>query len=578
VDRSLRDYGSPSLPGTVIVSDGLSAGSDPAVPGHFERDAMRASAALLLRLGGHELKGGFTATWTNHDISYDPWRDGVFYFGSAAALAQGQGVFVQSVGPVPVASFSINSSAMFLQDSWTPLTGLNVLLGLRLEGESWPRSGVTPDASWIALTGLSNAVVPRLKSQVSPRFAFTWSSGEHDWTLSGDAGVFAEGVDPSVLAEVLTHDGNAAFRRGVGSLGTWPGSPDSTVAPVTGTVLTMLNPSFQAPRTDHASLSLARELGSGLSLQVGGQYRHTVFLPRRTDLNLAADPQTTDQFGRPIYGTLEQIGSIVVAVPGSNRRFGAFDQVYAIDPSGFSDYWGATVSLERIREQGLSVWASYTYSRTTDNTPGLAGSVPQAQLSPFPNVQGSTDWRDGRSDLDVPHRLTVGAELATGPVKVAAVALVRSGLPFTPGFRPGVDANGDGSAGNDPAFVSDTISGAAGVFSQWSCLRQQVGEFAARNSCRGPAVASLDARFTWTRVFYVGGAPVALVVDLLNLVTTDEGVVDNALYLVDASKTLTTNAAGTVVTVPLVTNPDFGKLLQRRSPGAMLRAGLRLDF
>jgi hypothetical protein len=576
VDRSLRDYGASPLPGTVIVSDALSAGSDAALPGHFERNSTRASAALLFRVGSHELKGGFQAAWTNHDIRYDPWRDGVFYFGSAADLGLGRGAFVQSVGGAPAANFSISSSGLFLQDSWTPVTDLNVLLGVRIEGESWPTTGVAPDGSWLALTGLSNAVVPRLKSQVSPRFAFTWSAAQHKWLLRGDAGVFAEGVDPWLLAEVLTHDGTAAFRRGVGTLGLGPAAPDSTAAPVTGPVLAMLNPGFQAPRTSRASLSLARNFASGTTIQVSGQYRHTVFLPRRSDLNLAAAPQYTDQFGRPVYGTLQQIGSMLVATPGSNRRFGSFDRVYAIDPSGFSDYWAATVAIERLRERGLSAWVSYTYSHTTDNTPGLAGTLPDAQLSPFPGSTGASDWRDGRSDLDVPHRLALGAELATHGVKVAALLRVRSGLPFTPGFRPGVDANGDGAASNDPAFVSDTIAGAAAVLGQWSCLSRQLGGFAARNSCRGPVIASFDMRFTWVRVFDVGGAPVSLVVDALNLVRSNDGVVDNALYLVDPSQTLTTS--GTVVTVPLVANPNFGKLLQRRSPGTVLRAGLRFDF
>ncbi len=578
VDRSTRGYGDPSLPGSVIVSDALTAGADAALPGQFERDETRGSAALLYRLGNHELKGGFIASWISHDITYDPYRDGVFYFGSATDLALGQGAFVQSVGGVPAASFTVTSAAGFAQDSWTPITGLNVLFGLRIEQEAWPTGGVASDAQWVSLTGVTNSTVPRLKTQVSPRLAFTWSAGpQREWLLRGDAGLFAEGVDPSILAEVLSHDGTAAFRRGVGMLGTWPGVPDSTAAPVTGPVLTLLNSAFQAPRTSRAGLSLARELGSGTSLQVAGQFRHTDFLARRSDLNLATAPQSTDQFGRPIYGTLQQFGSLLVATPGSNRRFAGFDRVYALDPSGFSDYYGLTVSFERIREQGLSVWASYTYSRTDDNTPGVAGSLPDAQLSPFPARTGSSDWRDGRSDLDVPHRAVFGAEVAVGMVKVAALVTYRSGLPFTPGFRPGVDANGDGAAGNDPAFVSDTVAGAAAVIGQWTCLKQQIGQFAARNSCRGPAVTSLDARLA-VKLFTLGSTPVEMIVDGVNLVTTNDGVVDNALYLVNPARTLTTNAGGTVVTVPLVANPHFGKLLYTFSPSAGVRAGLRFGF
>jgi hypothetical protein len=382
-------------------------------------------------------------------------------------------------------------------------------------------------------------------------------------------------VDPAVLAEVLSNDGAVRLRRGFGALGAWPGVPDSSVAPVTGPALTLLNPKFEAPRTSRVGLSLARNLGAGASLQVAGQYRHTEFLPRRSDLNLASAPSLRDQDGRLIYGTLEQYGALLFARPGSNRRFGDFDRVSALDPSGYSEYLGVTVTLEQVRERGLSYWASYSYSRTTDNWPGAAGSVPELQLSPFPESVGSADWRDGRSDLDLPHRAALGAEWAIGGVRFAALVRHRSGAPFTPGFRDGVDANGDGAWGNDPAFVSDTVPGADALIAGSACLRAQIGRFAARNSCRMPAVTSLDVRLA-VRLFVLLGAPAEAVVDGVNLLSTDEGVVDRAAYLVDAARTITTTAGA--IAVPLVANANFGKLLIRRSPGAAVRAGLRVNF
>jgi hypothetical protein len=523
------------------------------------------------------LKAGVAASWTSHDIAYDPWRSGMYVFGSAADFAQRRGEFFQSVGGVPDAAFSINSTAAFAQDSWSPLRGLSLLYGARLERESWPTGGVATDAQWVSLSGVSNAIVPKFKTEINPRVSVTWTAGaQGQWLLRGDAGRFTESVDPAVLAEVRSHDGTAEFRRGLGALGAWPGAPDSAAAPVTGPVLTLLNPSFAPPQTGRVALSVARVLSSGLTVQVAGQYRHTESLPRRSDLNLNPAPQLTDQFGRPIYGTLQQFGSMLAVAPGSNRRFSEFDRVWAIDPSGYSDYWGLTVSVERVRDQGLSLWASYTYSRTTDNTPGIAGSVPEAQLSPFPASAGTPDWRNGTSDLDVPHRVAAGAEWSVGAVRLAGLVTWRSGLPFTPGFRDGVDASGDGRW-NDPAFVSDSIRGAAATVGQWSCLRGQVGAFAARNSCRGPSVASLDARLV-VRLFTVSGGPAELVVDGVNLVTTDDGIVDRALYLVDPTRALSTNAATGVVTVPLIINPNFGKLLVKRSPQATVRAGLRFSF
>jgi hypothetical protein len=56
------------------------------------------------------------------------------------------------------------------------------------------------------------------------------------------------------------------------------------------------------------------------------------------------------------------------------------------------------------------------------------------------------------------------------------------------------------------------------------------------------------------------------------------GIVDRALYVVDRTRTIATNAQTGVVTVPLVTNPDFGKLLVRQTGALVWRVGLRMNY
>src|SRR5690606_32789463 len=130
------------------------------------------------------------------------------------------------------------------------------------------------------------------------------------------------------------------------------------------------------------------------------------------------------------------------------------------------------------------------------NLAGAAGAAPDDALTPLPTASG-TDWREGRSDFDVPHRLSAGAELRIGGplnARLAGVYRYRSGDPFTPGFRDGVDANGDGSGRNDPAFVDERIAGVSELARAWPCLRTQSGALAERNACRGPGVHGLDVR------------------------------------------------------------------------------------
>jgi hypothetical protein len=398
--------------------------------------------------------------------------------------------------------------------------------------------------------------------------------------VHGDAGLFFGGADPAIMGELLTHAGAAESRRGLGILGSWPAVPDSTAAPVMGPALTLLARDFAPPRTGRVTVGFNRSLTGGISVDVSGTYRHTDFLPRRADLNLPLAPGARDQYGRTIYGTLVQDGSLLAAAPGSNRRFAGFDLVSAINADGFSDYWGVTVALERTLGRGLSLLASYTYSRTTDNWLGAGGGGPEAQLSPFADSLNGIDWAKGRSDFDVPHRLVLGAEVALPArpgVRLGLLYQYRSGYPFTPGFRDGVDANGDGSGSNDPAFVDNSVNGMDAVVARWDCLRSQIGRFVARNSCRAPGVQGLSARLA-VGLPKVGDRRMELVLDALNVVHSDVGIVDRALFLVDRAGTLTQNPQTRVWTVPLVANPNFGKLLVRQTGATVWRVGLRLSY
>jgi len=341
-------------------------------------------------------------------------------------------------------------------------------------------------------------------------------------------------------------------------------------------VLTLLGPKFRPPRTGRVSFNIRGALGGRTALQLGVTYRHTDFLPRRQDLNLIESPTGTDQYGRPVYGQLTQIGSLVAAQPGSNRRFSGFGPVSAINADGYSDYVGFTARLERPVGRVLRLMASYTHSRTKDNWLSALGGGVGTQLSPFPDSLAGADWADGTSSLDVPDRVAVGASLDFRVFRISGVYTYRSGYPFTPGFAPGVDANGDGSYTNDPAYIDNNITGVSDLFGTWDCLRTQVGHFAERNSCRGPAVSGLDLRLVLGPMHL--GYPVAIVVDALNLVEPNNALPDPALFLVDPNGTVTTDPATGNVNIPLVVNPNFGKPTYRLTPGRILRVGLRVNY
>ncbi len=331
---------------------------------------------------------------------------------------------------------------------------------------------------------------------------------------------------------------------------------------------------MRKPVSFKSDISLTQRLGSGTTLTIAGAYRHADYLLQRRDLNVVGSPVATGSDGRPIFGALQQFGSLLAPVVGSNRRFTEFDMVYALTPTGYNDYYEASVSLEHRVARGLDLSIGYTYSQTTDDLPGSLSGDPADQLSPFPTGLNGARWEDGRSDFDIPNRVSATLTYTTAaksPLTVAARFRYRSGLPFTPGFRSGVDANGDGSGNNDPAFVGTTIPGMTALSTANSCLASQAGQFVGRNSCRDDGVSSLDLRaaFPISRGW-------AVTVDGFNIVGTTTGLFDHAAVLVDPKGTITTDATGHTV-LPLIANPGFGTLLSRRGDPRTIRIGFRVE-
>ncbi len=368
-------------------------------------------------------------------------------------------------------------------------------------------------------------------------------------------------------------------RRGIGDVSGWPTVPNGGLSSITGPRLALLGPDFEAPRTVRLGGGISRALNSQTALHVSASYRHTDFLVRRADLNRNS-VIATDQHGRSIYGTLAKERSLLASLPATNRRFPNFDLVSALNPDGFSDYTDFTASLERTLATSARLFASYTFSTTTDNWLGGRGGGPDDQLSPFPDSLNGIDWADGTSDFDIPHRIVVGAEFGL-PIGVGSSlsAFVRSqsGRPFTPGYRDGVDANGDGSARNDVAFVDQSITGVSDLFADWDCLQSQVGQFAERNVCRAPWLTRVDISLS-IGLTQIGGNDVSIVIDGLNLTDPSDGVPDRALYLIDPNGTLQTDPVSGSVTVPLIANPNFGVPLIRRGFGRVIRIGARINY
>lgn len=573
VSSAKRTWTTPqAVAATTLTAESVGFGVAAAFPGTFSVTSLDLSDAFQVALERHHLKLGGTLTLRSHRQAYAWGSAGQWTFGSLEDFAALRGTWMQ-VTNVGQAEFTSVEYGVYAQDTWQVGPELQVQVGARYEGHSLPRSKLGVHLPWFEATGQSTDYVP-VGGGLAPRLGFVWDGrGRSGLVVRGSVGVHYSGVDPAMFAEAIQFGGAAQVRRGQGSFTTWPSTPAAAQAPWASTRLTYFSPDFQAPRTVKTDVGLSRALGRGTTLSVAAGYHHTDYLLRRVDLNRGPSTGTTAG-GRPVYGQLVRQGALVTPVPGTNRRFGGFDLVTGLAPTGYADYYEWTATLERRVAEGLTVLAAYTYSKTEDNTPGLISGDPADQLNPFPDGLNGVDWAAGRSDFDVPHRLVLAGEYATPgrtPLTLGARYRLRSGLPFTPGHQPGVDVNGDGSSANDPVF----LGGLAGL-PLTSCAGIAGSGFAPRNSCRGEMVQGLDLRAAVG--LPVGGSyGLTLTVEAFNVVSTATGLVDRAAVLVDPNGTFGTDAAGNV-TIPLVANPNFGSLLSRRGEPRLVRLGLRLEY
>ncbi len=573
-----RDWRGSLDPTTSLVGDQIGFGTRPFAPALFDQSQLELTDAFQYFVGAHRLKVGGGLRVVRYEQRYrfgsTPW----LRYGSLDDFARGIGAADQVAGAVEPVDFRITEPSIFFQDTWAATPELDLQFGVRVDAQTLPTNRITPNSEWVASSGLTGLLAPKGAGKLAPTASFVWNvRGAGQWIVRGGAGLHSDRLDPALFAEAIRPAGDVRVIHAVGDLGGWP-APSVLSSATNPTRLTLFAPGYRSPRTLKLDGGITRALGGGASLAITGYYGHTDYLLRRTDLNRVRTAVGQGVDGRPLYGALVKYGALVTGEPGSGRRFAAFDQVFGLAPTGFSDHYEVSAFLERrAAVRGVDLFASYTYSRTRDNTIGLLSADPADQLSPFPEGLSGADWTEGVSDLDVPHRIAGMAQLRTGgsvPVTLAVRGRWRSGLAYTAGLPRGVDLNADGSSNNDPAFLDTRIPGLAEGFAAGNCGPLTAG-FAVRNGCREKAVGSLDLRIGLS-LPGTGKRPLYLAIDAFNIASTTSGVVDRALLIPDPSRPLSTTSSG--VGVPVVTNPRFGALLARRGEPRLIRASLRLEY
>lgn len=574
VSGSYRDFveSAGGVPPAYLAESATVLGEAPSSVGESSRTDFVLTPVLRHQLPDIGwLKVGASVRATSHTMAHSRAALGDALFSGASQLSTGQGFGAET--SAAEATFGTQEWGLFAQYEGAPTNNVRVTLGGRYDYERLPTGEATLNQGWFDATGIASDEFETGHHQFGARFSLGWDPQGTGRTRILIGGSLHEGdIDSRAVYQLLSQDGEGTSTRySGGSLG-WPEGGIPPLAAADLPSITLLGPDLRAPRTSNLSLVASQRVGDRTAVFVGGSTRRTDFLLRRRNLNLPLVPQATDPWGRPLSGSLEQVGGTVVTTADDARRFQDFAEVWALDPDGWSEYVGVTVGLEHATSF-VETFAMYTWSETTDNWVGAASGSVGGSLEPGlgQDVDGAP-WAEGISDFDRPHRAVGVLTLHLGAISASGSYRFESGAPFTPGYRLGVDANGDGSFENDVAFVP-AGSGVDALDGDWPCLIGQIDTFAARNSCRGPARHTLDARIQF-RLGSWAGREARLTLDGFNLIEANEAMLDHALLLVDPNGSISTSPDGGTVTIPTVVNPQFGQSLDHTGRGRMLRIGL----
>lgn len=412
--------------------------------------------------------------------------------------------------------------AMSLGDAWRPTNNLQVQFGVRVDGNHFSK-GPQSNPAVLAAFGYNNAETPN-RLYVSPRVGFSWTVGQADQmallpgmirapraVIRGGVGVFQNTPGTQLISNAIDNTGLPSALQQLTCLGSSTPVPNWSAYAVdaanipracadgtSGSVfsnsapnITLFVPDYLAQRSIRGNLQWAGAvLKNRFMLSVDGTYSRNQHQQGGVDLNFPGIERFTlaNELGRPVYVAPSAIVPTTGQVAWRNAR--------VVD--AFGRVTGQTSTLEAESKQiNVSFRPAVFNSHYSWSLAYVLADV-REQFLGFNSTVGSptgTEWSRGAffSRHQVQYSFSYNAWDA---VRISWNGSFRSGVHYTPTINQ--DVNGD-SYGNDRAFIYDpsTVADpalkaglenllATGTQEAVACLRSQLGQFAARNSCTGP--------------------------------------------------------------------------------------------
>ncbi len=485
------------------------------------------------RNGAHRLKlGGLL----NEDESQNGTFAnalGTFTFNSIADFEAGRPAsYTRTLASRDRNARSVNG-ALYLGDAWRHSPALQLTYGVRAEHSSYPDAPAFNPAI-DSLFGKRTDAFPS-EVHVSPRVGFTYTYGLQPngpalGSIRGGIGEFRGKASSGLFASAADANGLVNAQSQIVCVGSTVPIPDWTsylanAGSVPSTCngdsqqfantrrnVTVFSDDFAAPRAWRGSLGVNRRFAERYTLSLDGSFAHGVAQTSARDLNLDVNPKFTlaSEGGRPVYAPvtsiIPQTGAISLTGSRLQPRFGVVSE---INSGLVSDSRQLTASFQGITTKAILFNASYTYTRSIDESQGIStfggfggggfgGGVSGASTAGNPNRA-----ERGTSDQERRHSLIGTITWPIRPViELTAIARLTSGGFFTPIVSG--DVNGDGLRNDrpfifDPAVAPDsaTANGMSRLLASApdrarECIVRQTNTVAGRNSCSIPWTTSFD--------------------------------------------------------------------------------------
>ena len=348
----------------------------------------------------------------------------------------------------------------YVNDTWRATTTFTVNMGIRYEFTAVPTGERAQSLNAIAsVPGLINFATPQpSKTAFAPRVGFAYAPDaktsiragygiaydvlfdnlgtlsfppEYSGTQDVGVGTLCTGTQTPKANSCIPNYGSPNFLANGGLLpGTGTGTTVFATQKAAAAATSAFVPNQVVPYSENYTLTVQRQIGHGLTAELGYTGNRGIHLPTQVQLNIQPEVNSTNYLPTYVNGvaingqgsnatTRAAIDAQAIAA-GQGKTAGAAYYRPAFYAAGFtstitsyqpysqSNYNGLIANLQGRMKNGLQLQLSYTYSKTMDDATAEVFATSLTPRRPQNPANINADY--SRSALSRTHRITMEAD------------------------------------------------------------------------------------------------------------------------------------------------------------------------